>query len=167
MPDLTNTHINPNEHTRIADGDHITLHFSVALENGVVVDSTYERQDPVALTMGDGNLLPGFEKALFGLRTGDERTVHLPPEDAFGEWHQANVQHFDKNRFIADNNVPEEGVMMAFEDKAKNTLPGVVQKVTDDEVIVDFNHPLAGKTLTFTVKIFSVTPAGSQQVTLR
>ncbi len=78
--------INPNEETRIEDGSKVELHFSVAIENGVEIDNTRSRDEPVSLVMGDGSLLPGFEKALFGLRAGDRRTVSLPPEDAFGPW---------------------------------------------------------------------------------
>jgi len=76
--------INPNEETRIEQGSKVDLHFSVAIENGVEIDNTRSRAEPVSLVMGDGSLLPGFEKALFGLRAGDRRTVSLPPEDAFG-----------------------------------------------------------------------------------
>lgn len=76
--------IQPNEEIRITDGSKVDLHFSVAIENGVEIDNTRNREEPVSLTIGDGNLLPGFEKALLGLRAGDRRTVHLPPEDAFG-----------------------------------------------------------------------------------
>jgi FKBP-type peptidyl-prolyl cis-trans isomerase SlpA len=70
--------INPNEETRVSEGSKVDLHFSVAIENGVEIDNTRNREEPVSLVIGDGNLLPGFEKALFGLRAGDRRTVHLP-----------------------------------------------------------------------------------------
>ena len=71
--------INPNDETRIEDGSKVQLHFSVAIENGVEIDNTRSRDEPVSLIIGDGNLLPGFEKALFGLRAGDRRTVSRPP----------------------------------------------------------------------------------------
>jgi hypothetical protein len=70
--------IQPNEEIRIQDGSKVDLHFSVSIENGVEIDNTRNREEPVSLVIGDGNLLPGFEKALFGLRAGDRRTVHLP-----------------------------------------------------------------------------------------
>ncbi|MEK5782592.1 FKBP-type peptidyl-prolyl cis-trans isomerase, partial [Acinetobacter baumannii] len=83
---------------------------------------------PVSLTIGDGNLLPGFEKALMGLRAGDRRTVSLPPEEAFGPWNPENVQKFDTVKF---GERPIEGHMIEFEDKAKSTLYGVVRSVND------------------------------------
>ena len=91
--------IQPNEEIRIQDGSKVDLHFSVSIENGVEIDNTRNREEPVSLVIGDGNLLPGFEKALFGLRAGDRRTVHLPPEDAFGPWNAENIQIFDTVKF--------------------------------------------------------------------
>ena len=155
--------INPNDETRIEDGSKVQLHFSVAIENGVEIDNTRSRDEPVSLVIGDGNLLPGFEKALFGLRAGDRRTVSLPPEDAVGEWNAENVQRFDTVKF---EQRPEVGHMIEFEDKAKASLFGVVMSVEDDITEIDFNHPLAGKNITFAVEIFKVTPQGQQGIRL-
>lgn len=158
------TIIHPTEEIRIEHGSKVELHFSVALENGVEIDNTRGREAPVSLVIGDGNLLEGFEKALFGLRAGDRRTVHLPPEEAFGNWNPENVQRFDTVKF---EQRPEIGQMIEFEDKAKASLFGVVRAVDDDVTEVDFNHPLAGKNISFEVEIFKVTPAGQQGVQLK
>lgn len=155
--------INPNEDTRIAQGSQVSLHFSVSLENGMEIDNTRSRTEPVSLTIGDGNLLEGFEKALLGLRAGDRRTVHLPPEDAFGPWNPDNIQTFDTVKFGAR---PELNQVIEFEDKAKTTLAGVVKSVTDDVTEVDFNHPLAGRNVVFEVEIARVTPAGQSGLKL-
>ena len=155
--------INPNEDTRIAQGSQVSLHFSVSLENGMEIDNTRSRSEPVSLTIGDGNLLEGFEKALLGLRAGDRRTVHLPPEDAFGPWNPDNIQTFDTVKFGAR---PELNQVVEFEDKAKTTLAGVVKSVTDDVTEVDFNHPLAGRNVVFEVEIARVTLAGQSGLKL-
>ena len=155
--------INPNEETRISEGSKVELHFSVAIENGVEIDNTRSREEPVSLTMGVGRLVPGFEKALFGLRAGDRRTVSLPPDDAFGPWNSENIQKFDTIKF---EQTPIIGNMIEFEDKAKQSLFGVVKSVNEDITEIDFNHPLAGKDITFEVEIFKVTPAGQQGVKL-
>lgn len=155
--------LNPNEDTRIGAGCQVDLHFSVALENGIELDNTRVRAEPVSLVMGDGNLLPGFENALIGLRAGDRRTVHLPPEDAFGAWNPDNVQTFDTVKFAER---PQLEQMIEFEDKSKATLAGVVKSVNDDMTEVDFNHPLAGRNVVFEVEIVRVTPAGSSGVKL-
>ena len=152
--------INPNEDTRIAYGSLVKLHFEVSLENGTIIDSTFNRDAPVSLTIGDESLLPGFGQVLMNLRAGDTRTAHLEPEQAFGEWNPENIQHFSRTQFalVADN--PEIGMMVEFEDKGKNTLPGTISAIDDDQVEVDFNHPLAGQDVLFKVKIFKVTPPG-------
>ncbi len=155
--------IHPNEEIRVSDGAQVDLHFSVAIESGAEIDNTRGRDEPVNLTIGDGNLLPGFEKALFGLRAGDRRTVSLPPEDAFGPWNPENVQKFDTVKF---EQMPIIGHMIEFEDKAKSSLVGVVKSVNEDITEIDFNHPLAGKNITFEVEIFKVTPAGQQGIKL-
>lgn len=160
------TFTNPNEDTRIAQGSQVALHFSVSLENGVEIDNTRSYPEPVSLVIGDGNLLEGFEKALLGLRAGDRRTVHLPPEDAFGPWNPDNVQSFDTVQFVKSGDIPVVGTMMEFQDKGGGTLAGVVKAVNDDKVEVDFNHPLAGRNVVFEVEIAKVTPAGVSGVRL-
>lgn len=159
---MTNV-VYPNEEVRIEQGSAVRLHFSVALENGVEIDNTRQHDEPVQLVMGDGNLLPGFEKALLGLKAGDRRTVHLPPEDAFGVSNPDNVQRFDTVKF---EDLPVEGHIIEFEDKAKASVFGVVKSVNADVTEVDFNHPLAGKNITFAVEVFKVTPSGQQAIQL-
>ena len=152
--------INPNEDTRIAYGSLVKLHFEVSLENGTIIDSTFNRDAPVSLTIGDESLLPGFEQVLMNLRAGDTRSAHLEPEQAFGEWNPENIQHFSRPQFALVADHPEIGMMVEFEDKGKNTLPGTISALDDDQVEVDFNHPLAGQAVLFKVKIFKVTPPG-------
>lgn len=159
--------INPNEDVRIAEGSQVALHFELSLDNGTIIDTTFNRPEPVQLTIGDESLLAGFEKVLMNLRAGDTRTARLDPEQAFGEWNADNVQVFSKAQFALAGSEPEVGMMMEFEDKGKNTLPGVVSKVTEDNIEVDFNHPLAGQAVNFKVEIFKVTPAGVTGVQLQ
>ena len=91
--------ITPNEQTRITQDSTVDLHFEVSLENGTVIDSTFERGEPVRLVVGDGSLLEGFEKVLINLTAGDTRTASLSPEEAFGEWNPDNVQTFSHAQF--------------------------------------------------------------------
>ncbi|ANB91022.1 peptidylprolyl isomerase [Moraxella ovis] len=150
----------PNEEIRITDGSTVSLHFEVSLPNGTVIDSTFGRDKPVTLTIGDESLLAGFEQVLINLKAGDTRTAHLPPDQAFGEWNGENVQSFARAKFSLSEPDPVVGMMMEFHDKGKNSLVGVINEVNDDEVKVDFNHPLAGQEVLFKVKIFKVTPKG-------
>lgn len=162
-----NSPILPTEEVRITHGSTVQLHFEVSLLSGEVIDSTFGRDAPVSLTIGDESLLEGFEKVLINLKAGDTRTAHLPPEQAFGEWNQDNVQCFNKSQFILSEPNPVVGMMMEFADKGNNSLVGVISEVSDDEVKVDFNHPLAGQEVLFKVQIFKVTPQGQTAFEIR
>ena len=137
----------------IQDNSTITLHFSLSLENGDVVDSTFEKQ-PATFTFGDGSLLPSIEKRLLGLMVGTKDTFTLKQEETFGAKNPQNIQRFKPSDFSEDP--LEEGMMFSFADAAGGELPGVVKSVSDDLVEIDFNHPLAGHTLLFKVEIIDV-----------
>lgn len=147
----------------IGPGKRVTLHFSVALADGTVVDTTRERDTPAEFTVGDSSLLPGFEKAIFGLRAGDRRSVFIDAKRGFGEWNADNLQTFTRVQF--SGMALEPGLMISFADKS-GELPGVVKELTDETVTVDFNHPLAGRDLVFEVDIIRVIDADASPVKL-
>lgn len=150
---------------RIGSDTRVTLHFTLRLANGEVVDSTRERA-PATFTFGDGNLLPAFEQALLGLKAGDRRAVLIEAKDGFGEHHPGNVQKMLKSQFPAGTKFTR-GLMLSFADK-QGELPGVIMAVDGDWVSVDFNHPLAGRDIGFEVEILAVEPVvAEQQVALR
>jgi FKBP-type peptidyl-prolyl cis-trans isomerase SlpA len=138
---------------RIGQNTEVTLHFALRLENGDTVDSTFEKS-PATFKVGDGNLLPGFEALLFGFKAGDKRSLEVLPENAFGQPNPQNVQIIPRSQF--QNMELSEGLLVIFNDAANTELPGVVKAFDDDQVTIDFNHPLSGKTLTFEVEIFEV-----------
>ncbi|WP_439887511.1 FKBP-type peptidyl-prolyl cis-trans isomerase [Pseudomonas sp. MBLB4123] len=138
---------------RIGPDKEVTLHFALKLENGEVVDST-EGKAPATFRVGDGNLLPGFESALFGFKAGDKRTVQVLPEQGFGQPNPQNVQSMPRSQF--QDMELSEGLLVIFNDAANAELPGVVKAFDEAQVTIDFNHPLAGKTLNFEVEIIEV-----------
>jgi FKBP-type peptidyl-prolyl cis-trans isomerase SlpA len=141
---------------RIGPDREVTLHFALKLESGEVVDSTFDRK-PATFRFGDGNLLPGFELALQGLKAGDKRSLRIEPEHGFGQPNPQNVQVMPRSQF--EGMELAEGLMVIFQDAAKGELPGVVSRFDANQVTVDFNHPLAGKVLTFEVEILDVRAA--------
>ncbi len=140
---------------RIGPDKEVTLHFALGLETGEQVDSTFDKK-PATFKVGDGNLLPGFEQQLYGLKAGDKRTLQIAPEQGFGQVNPQNVQVMPRSQFAGME--LSEGLMVSFQDAARTELPGVVKAFDDNQVTVDFNHPLAGKTLTFEVEIIDVKP---------
>ncbi|WP_227370302.1 FKBP-type peptidyl-prolyl cis-trans isomerase [Halomonas sp. M20] len=141
---------------RINEGMEVTLHFTLKLEDGTVVDSTRDKQ-PATFQVGDGNLPPGFEAPLTGLTDGETGSYTISPEHAFGQHNPQNVQRIPRESF--ENTELEEGLVMSFADAAGGEVPGVIAEIDDKQVAVDFNHPLAGRTLTFEVEVIEVRPA--------
>ncbi len=141
---------------RIGPDRSVTLHFALKLDSGEVVDSTFDKK-PATFKVGDGNLLPGFEQALYGLKAGDKRSLAIAPEHGFGQPNPQNVQTMPRNQF--QDMELSEGLLVIFNDAANTELPGIVKSFDDDRVTVDFNHPLAGKSLSFEVEVLDVQPA--------
>ncbi|MBT7947884.1 MAG: peptidylprolyl isomerase [Porticoccaceae bacterium] len=139
---------------QIETGMSVTLHFSLVLEDGHIIDSNFE-SEPATFSVGDGNLLPGFESTLMGLVNGDEREFTIPPEQAFGQHNPQNVQAVERGNF--DQEELELGAMFSFQN-GDGELPGVIVDVDENEVMIDFNHPLAGKNIIFQVKIIDIAP---------
>ena len=139
---------------QVQTGTSVTLHFSLALENGHIVDSNFEG-NPATFSVGDGNLLPGFESSLLGLEVGDEREFIISPENAFGQHNAQNVQAVDRGNF--DESELEIGSILSFQN-GDGELPGVIIALEENQVMVDFNHPLSGKNIVFQVKIVEINP---------
>ncbi len=136
----------------IGPGSRVRLHFSLLLETGEEVDTT-RRGKPASFVVGDGNLLPGFEEALMGLKAGDDLQIELEPAAAFGERNPDSVQILETRAF--GDIALEPGLIVSFA-SPEGELPGVVLELTGDRVKVDFNHPLAGRRITFDVSILGV-----------
>jgi len=131
----------------------VSVNYTGRLEDGTVFDSSLNPgREPLSATLGQGALIPGFEKGLLGMNVGESKTVNIPCIDAYGELNEQLIAEVPKDR------VPEgvtEGQMLQ-----TNTQQGpmnvVVKEVKDDVVILDANHPLAGKDLIFDLEVVSI-----------
>ncbi len=154
----------------IMHGSLVSLYFSLTLENGGVIDSNFQTK-PVSFRIGDGNMLPGFEAVLIGLRAGDAVDTVLQPDAAFGAVNPKNRHQFPIAKFsnlLEDELMPTRvGSVVEFKDAAGFDLPGVVSAINNDSIIIDFNHPLAGKAIVFKAAIFSVVAPDVDTVELR
>lgn len=148
----------------------MTLHFSLALADGTLIDGNFDSV-PASFVMGDGTLLPGFEVALLQQASGASVDVLLAPEQAFGAVNPDNVQVLPRSRFaslLANTTDPVvAGTVLSFADAGGFEIPGVVQSIDEDCLVVDFNHPLAGREIRFRADILSVVPAGVQVMEIR
>lgn len=139
----------------IGPGSTVTMHFSLALEDGTIVDSTFGSDEPLTFTMGDGTLIPGLEYAVIGLTVGDQQSINIGPDVGFGYRDEAAIQTMKRNTF--DNKLElKPGVVIEFDSPSGIQVPGTVLEVGDETVKVDFSHPLAGRTVLFNVEILDV-----------
>jgi len=138
----------------IDENTRVSLNFELSLNDGSVVDSTYDKV-PAEFEFGDGQLPDGFQSYLKGMHAGDAKVYRVPPEKAFGMPNPNNLQEFKRKDF-ADDMELAEGLVISFADANQSELPGVVKSFDDNEVVIDFNHPLAGETLSFKVDILKV-----------
>lgn len=134
----------------VGPGTKVTLSFTLSLPNGEEIDSS----DRATFEVGDGSLLPGFEKAMFGLGEGDSERLEIPAAHGFGDSREENRQKMKVQGFAGME--LHEGLVVSFADVEGNELPGVVAEFDDRYVVVDFNHPLAGRDLIFSVEIHKV-----------
>lgn len=146
----------------IGDNMVVSIHYTLTDESGAVLDASEENK-PLAYLHGAGNIIPGLEKALTGKVADDEMQVVVEPAEAYGEKVPELMQEVDRAAFEGVENI-EPG--MAFEAEGENgqVQRVVIASVEGDKVTVDANHPLAGVTLTFDVKIDSVRDATQEEI---
>jgi FKBP-type peptidyl-prolyl cis-trans isomerase 2 len=151
----------------IETGDTVSIEYVGRLDDGTVFDTSRESvaeaedldhhpdrsYDPLTVEIGAGEIIEGLEDGLLGLEAGDEETVTIPPEAAYGEHTDDRVVEYDAEEFAGMiGQEPEVGLELQTEEG----LPGEVTSVEEDTVVVDFNHELAGETLAFEVEVVSV-----------
>lgn len=134
----------------IGPGTRITLMFKLALAHGDVIDSTGD--ESATFEVGDGSLLPGFESAMYGMKAGESAELPIAAEQGFGLPNEENVHMMKRTLFTVSEKLVE-GLVVSFSDGEGGERPGVVKRVFDELVEVDFNHPLAGQDLLFSVQI--------------
>lgn len=140
----------------IKQGDTVFVHYTGTLDDGSEFDSSKNRE-PLEFVMGGGMILPGFEKAVQGKKVGDTVSVSLSPEDAYGEHNDEMVIIVPRSE-VPEHIAPEEGMMLQLS-LEEGDLDVVISRVTDDEVELDGNHPLAGKRLNFEIEVVNIKPA--------
>ena len=140
----------------VGEATRVFLNFSVSLEDGSEVDTNFGG-DSVNFVIGDGSLLPGFERLLFGMSPGERQMFMVPPESAFGQPNDNNVQSLPRKQFEEDVDL-EIGLVFSFADASGSELPGMIIAFNEEDVTVDFNHPLSGRTILFDVLIHRVEP---------
>jgi len=141
------------EDVTIGEGSQVSFDYTLTVD-GEVVDSS-EGRDPFTYTHGEGQIVPGLEKNLKGLHVGDEKKVAVSPEEGYGVVDPNAFKEVPRSTLPPDVKI-DLGMMLQAQNPNGNLLTVKVTEVKDDTVVIDFNHPLAGKTLNFDVKIVSI-----------
>ena len=136
------------------NGDIVEVHYTGTLENGTVFD-TSEGRDPLKFTLGAGQMIPGFEQAVLGMKIGELKNVTIPADDAYGPYDEDLLIVINREDLSPDLD-PYVGQQLQGPLPGGGTGVGTVTNVTDTTIIVDFNHFLAGEDLTFEIELMSI-----------
>ena len=133
----------------VRTGDTVRVHYRGSLTDGTLFDQS-EGRDPLAFTVGLGQVIPGFERAVIGLEPGETVTATIEPVDAYGP-HHAELRHVVTTGDFATT--PYVGGEVNLVSPEGDELPGRIVSIEGDDVTIDFNHPLAGETLVFEITL--------------
>lgn len=131
-------------------GNTVNVHYTGKLTTGEIFDSS-QGKEPLEFEIGAGQMIPGFDKGIEGMKAGEKKTLTLKPEEAYGEWDEQRVVSVPVEQLKAQGITPEKGMTLGL-----NGIPVTVTDVNDTEAKIDLNHPLAGKTLIFEVELVSI-----------
>ncbi len=137
--------------------DSVLVSYTARIDSGEIVEKVPETK-PTTVSIGSGKILKAVEASLLGMEPGEERTVRIFPEDAFGHYHKTLVHEMPKKSF-SDKIKPKPGMILSLsieKDGQKQQVPATVLAINNETVTVDYNHPLAGKAITYTVKLHAI-----------
>ena len=134
--------------------DKVKVHYKGSLSNGEVFDSS-EGRDPLEFTIGSGQVIPGFENGIVGMQVEESKTINIPAAEAYGESKEELIQEVQMAQLPPEIK-PEVGMQLMSQTPDGQQVPLVVTEVKEDSIVVDSNHPLAGKDLTFEITLVSI-----------
>jgi peptidylprolyl isomerase len=148
----------------ITNGHTVSFHYVGTLDDGTEFDNSYKRGEPMTGVLGAGQLISGFENAMIGMKTNEKKSVTIESKDAYGD------RNLEAIRVVPLTSFPEDfegSVGKIVQGKAANeqVFTAIVTEVSEENVTLDFNHPLAGKNLNFDIEIVSVTETEESAVT--
>ncbi len=138
----------------VKKGDKVKVHYHGKLDNGETFDKS-EGREPLEFEVGSGMVIKGFDDGVTGMEVGEKKTIHIPFMEAYGPTNLDMVVTMPKDRFPQDMEV-EVGMPLVMSDQSGQQFQVVVQEIKDDAIVLDANHPLAGKDLTFDLELVEI-----------
>ena len=141
----------------IKKGSKVALEYEGRFDSGEVFDSTKhgDHDHPLEFEVGVGQVIPGFEEGVLGLKEGDEKEIKINSREGYGEYREELKKDIPRSSMNLETE-PKEGMMLMLGTPDGKQFPVKILKVDDEKIVIDLNHPLAGKDLTFKVKIVKV-----------
>ena len=139
---------------QVKTGDKVNVHYHGKLTDGTTFDSS-EGRAPLSFTAGSGQVIVGFDNAVFGMNIGDKKTVQIPVAEAYGDRDDNMVIELPLSEFPADQ-APEVGMELQMSNNQGNLFNVVITEIKDDTMVLDANHPLAGMDLIFDIELVSI-----------
>lgn len=139
---------------QVKSGDTVKVHYHGKLTTGETFDSS-EGREPLEFTVGSGQVIKGFDDALVNMAVGEKKTVQIPVGEAYGDRREDMIVQYPRQEFPAEM-TPEVGMQLNMSDNTGNNFPVLITEVQEDVVVLDANHPLAGKDLIFDLEVVSI-----------
>ena len=141
--------------SQVKANDTVKVHYTGKLTDGQVFDSSVDRGEPIEFTLGQGQLIPGFEKGLINMTVNEKKTINIPKEEAYGEPRQDLIQEVAKSQ-LPEEIKPEVGMGLVSKSPDGREMNLIVRDVKEETIVVDGNHPLAGKDLVFDLEVVEI-----------
>jgi FKBP-type peptidyl-prolyl cis-trans isomerase 2 len=141
--------------SKVETGQTVNVHYTGTFEDGTKFDSSHDRGETLTFQTGTGQVVNGFDAAVVGMNVGETKSVTLPPSEAYGDPNPDAVQEVPMNAF-GDEVSLTEGVTIMGHNEMGQQMVGKVLALSEETATIDFNHPLAGKTLNFEIELVSV-----------
>ena len=135
-------------------GNQVKVHYHGRLQDGTTFDSS-EGRSPLEFEVGAGQVIKGFDDGVLGMKEGDKKTIHIPVEDAYGEKSEDMIIEFPREQFPPDMK-PEVGMQLNLRGQDGRNFPVVISEIKNEFVVLDGNHPLAGKDLIFDIEMVEI-----------
>lgn len=141
----------------VKKGDKVTVEYEGKFESGEVFDSTShgDHSHPLTFSAGQGEVVKGFDEAVVGMEEGGEKEITLKPDEAYGQHNPKLIQKLPKEK-LPEGQEPRPGLILMLRSQQGHQIPAKITEVGDKEITIDLNHPLAGKTLIFKIKVTKI-----------
>jgi peptidylprolyl isomerase len=136
----------------VEKGNSIKVHYVGTLEDGTEFDNSYKRGEPIEFVVGSGNIIKGFDEGVVGMSVGEKKMVSVPPSEGYGEYNDNARDYVGRDRFPSDFAF-SVGAQVMSQTPNGDPLIATILEVNDDNVLLDFNHPMAGKNLNFELEL--------------